>query len=98
MRDGDCHYLRLEKTARRLHGLTFDHPGPPEVSEVWYCRHPFHGVEVPLSGDRREVLRLCAVCGLPGGAGASLAEGERGEAPPDTGRGDEQTGGGATPV
>jgi hypothetical protein len=83
MRDGDCPYLRFEKTARRLHGLTFEHPGPLEVSEVWYCRHPFHGVEVPVGGEGREAQRVCAACTLPGGAGASLADGPRGAAGSD---------------
>jgi hypothetical protein len=86
MRDGDCPYLRLEKTARRPRGLSFDHPGPLEVSEVWYCRHPFHGVEVPVSGDRHEVRRFCRACSLPGGAGAALAAGERGETQAEAGR------------
>jgi len=97
MGDGDCPYLRLEKTARRLHGLTFEHPGPLEVSEVWYCRHPFHGVEVPLSGEWREAQRVCAACRLPGGTGAARAAGERGDTPVDAGRGaDEDEGGSAT--
>ena len=97
MRGGDCPYLRLEKTARRLHGLTFERPGPLEVSEAWYCRHPFHGVEVPMSGERREVQRTCAACRLPGGAGAALAAGERGAEGGDAGHDAVQSGdGGAT--
>ncbi len=76
MRDGDCPYLRCEKTARRLHGLTVDQTGPMEVSEVWYCRHPFHGVEVPVAGKRGEAQRVCALCTLPGRVGASSADGE----------------------
>jgi hypothetical protein len=99
MRDGDCPYLRLEKTARRLRGLTFERPGPLEVSEVWYCRHPFHGVEVPLSGERREAQRACAACRLPGGAGASLAAGGRGGASADAGGlANHDEDGGATPA
>ena len=99
MRDGDCPYLRFEKTARRLHGLTVDQTGPMEVSEAWYCRHPFHGVEVPVAGERGEAQRVCGACTLPGRAGASLAAGERGAGRPCGGRqGEEKDGGGATVV
>jgi hypothetical protein len=66
MGDGNCPYLRLERTARRLHGLTFEYAGPIEVSEVWYCRHPFHWVEVALGNDRGEAQRACAACALRG--------------------------------
>lgn len=66
MRERDCRYLRLEKTAACPQGLTFDCTAPVEVSETWYCRHPFHGVEVPLGGDRAAAANACAACSLPG--------------------------------
>jgi hypothetical protein len=75
MRDGDCPYLRLERTARRLHGLSFEHAGPVEVSEVWYCRHPFHGIEVALGQDRREAQRACEACHLRGDEDEPTGEG-----------------------
>ncbi|HJW75499.1 MAG TPA: hypothetical protein VJ787_07485 [Thermoleophilia bacterium] len=67
MRPRDCRYLRLEKSAACPQGLTFDRAAPVEVSETWYCRHPFHGVEVPVGNDRSEALSACAACSLPGG-------------------------------
>ncbi len=67
MTDGACPYLQMERTARRPHGLTLEPAGPVVVSEVWYCRHPFHGVAVPLSDGRREARHACAACTLPGG-------------------------------
>jgi hypothetical protein len=69
MSGADCPYLRLEKTARRPQGLTLEPAAPVEVSEVWYCHHPFHGVAVPVSEGGPEARRVCAACTLPGRGG-----------------------------
>lgn len=39
--------------------------GTIEVREVWFCRHPFHGLPVPLGDVAAEAALRCGLCALP---------------------------------
>jgi hypothetical protein len=59
-----CPYLSVEKTAQRIPGHEFERPDRYDVERLWYCRHPFHGVDVLIGVSEREALQRCAVCTL----------------------------------
>jgi hypothetical protein len=58
-----CPYIEVQRSAHRP--MTARGLGPIEVHEVWYCRHPFHGLPVPLGDVASAAARRCGLCPLP---------------------------------
>jgi len=60
-----CQFLRPETTAHRavVSGL---HPADTyAVERAWWCRHPFHGIELKIGLDIDEAVVQCRGCSLP---------------------------------
>lgn len=60
-----CPFMQVQRSGHRP--MTARGLGPIEVRERWFCRHPFHGLPVPLGDVAAEAARRCGLCALPRG-------------------------------
>lgn len=58
-----CPYLQVQRSAYRT--LTPSGAEAVEVHERWICRHPFHGLPLPLGESAAEATQHCVSCPLP---------------------------------
>jgi hypothetical protein len=70
-----CQYQELEKTAVRLPGHDLGESRSFDVKQVWYCRHPFHGIRIELGDGAVEAEERCRVCALPREPAATCTSG-----------------------